>query len=142
MVKEIVSSGKSKNTKNYQLIIEQSNKEYYYRLSYDDIGTKKTVFKTIKPQCPNVFAETSIIYPNPLNSDTKLFVKIPNDVKGEISIIMFDMAGKQILSKFFNAESDSVLEISLEEETKINKGIYLVKINFNGTNQTKKLVVY
>ncbi|WP_299242555.1 T9SS type A sorting domain-containing protein [uncultured Aquimarina sp.] len=70
------------------------------------------------------------ISPNPTNTG---FVNITTKSNTTVSVSIFDMLGKQVISKTLN---DTRLNVS-----DLNTGIYIVKLDQNGTSVTKKLVI-
>lgn len=72
-----------------------------------------------------------LLYPNP----AKDLMTITNLPYGETRIIVFDITGKVIVSKFTNAETTSI------NTTTFSNGVYLMRLNHNGEIVHKKLVV-
>ena len=77
----------------------------------------------------NQIAEFSV-FPNPV---TNGFVTINTTSNAAIAVNVFDILGKQVLSKTIN---NNRLEVS-----SLNTGVYILKLNQNGANTTKKLVI-
>jgi hypothetical protein len=75
--------------------------------------------------------ETIIFYPNP----TKDFVNFSLDDNIE-SIVLFNLAGQQILTKQVNGK-EFILDI-----TSLSNGIYMAKLNTTGKLQTVKLIKF
>ncbi|APX99265.1 hypothetical protein BWR22_02720 [Lacinutrix venerupis] len=70
------------------------------------------------------------IYPNPTNTG---FVNITTTSNEAITVTVFDILGKQVLSQNVN---NNTLNVS-----SLNTGVYILKLNQNGATMTKKLVV-
>ncbi|HAV54459.1 MAG TPA: hypothetical protein DCX41_05955 [Aequorivita sp.] len=75
-------------------------------------------------------ADQFSIYPNPTS---KGFVNITSKVAGAKSVAIFDVLGKQVVNTTLMGDR---LDIS-----KLNSGVYIVKIEQGKTSTTKKLVV-
>ncbi len=79
----------------------------------------------------NLSFDNIIIYPNPIGNNQDLFVK---GLKNETTTIsIFDVTGKEILNQKIENETIKVSHLS--------SGIYLVKIETDAKNVTKKLIV-
>mgnify|MGYP003645469500 CR=1 FL=1 len=70
------------------------------------------------------------IYPNPTNSG---FVNITTKANTAVNVTVFDVLGKQVLSKTLN---NNTLDV-----TSLTTGVYILKLNQNGTSTTKRLIV-
>ncbi|MBD3891499.1 T9SS type A sorting domain-containing protein [Olleya marilimosa] len=70
------------------------------------------------------------IYPNPTNSG---FVNITTKANAAVNVTVFDVLGKQVLSKTLN---NNILDI-----TSLTTGVYILNLNQNGTSTTKRLIV-
>ncbi|WP_299254105.1 lamin tail domain-containing protein [uncultured Aquimarina sp.] len=70
------------------------------------------------------------ISPNPTNTG---FVNITTKSSTSVNISVFDLLGKQVISKTL---SDTRLNVSY-----LNTGIYIIRLDQNGTSITKKLVI-
>ncbi|MBD3864159.1 T9SS type A sorting domain-containing protein [Olleya marilimosa] len=70
------------------------------------------------------------IYPNPTNSG---FVNITTKANAAVNVTVFDVLGKQVLSKTLN---NNTLDV-----TSLTTGVYILKLNQNGTSTTKRLIV-
>ncbi|MBK7683281.1 MAG: Omp28-related outer membrane protein [Bacteroidetes bacterium] len=77
------------------------------------------------------------MYPNPASQFTQLEVNLKNSSKYIIE--MFDMLGKTVYSQQFNGSTGkNVLNIPLNG---LDAGMYLVKVNVNGSVLTSRLIV-
>ncbi|WP_299901575.1 T9SS type A sorting domain-containing protein [uncultured Aquimarina sp.] len=70
------------------------------------------------------------VFPNPTNTG---FINITSSSNTDISAVVFDVLGKQVISETLN---DSQLNVS-----GLNSGIYIIRIEQNNTAVTKKLVI-
>ena len=74
------------------------------------------------------------MYPNPAKDQVTIDIKDYNAAQTEVSV--FTIAGSEVLRKtYFNGET---IRFSIKEQV---SGVYLVKMNIDGNNITKKLVV-
>ena len=71
------------------------------------------------------------VYPNPT---TNGFVNITSPSSEAISVIVYDVLGKQVLNN--NTISNNSLNVS-----SLNSGMYILRISQNGNSVTKKLVI-
>lgn len=71
-----------------------------------------------------------LIYPNPTNTG---FVNIATTSNEVLSVTVFDILGKQVISQTIN---NNRLNLS-----NLNTGVYILKLNQNGAIITKKLVI-
>jgi hypothetical protein len=77
------------------------------------------------------------IYPNPASS--KIYLKMDSRETTTVQFELIDLLGKRILEKEINLTAGNNLkEISLEN---INKGIYMVRLNCNGSSVNQKLII-
>ena len=74
--------------------------------------------------------EDSKIYPNPTNTG---FVNIKTAANDAIEVVVYDVLGKQVLNETI---TNNTLNIS-----RLNTGVYIVKLSQNGATVTKKLVI-
>jgi hypothetical protein len=72
-----------------------------------------------------------LLYPNP----AKDLVIIDNLPHGETHIRVFDLSGKEMFSKYINAETTTI------NTTNFANGVYLLRFDHNGYIIHKKLVV-
>lgn len=70
------------------------------------------------------------VYPNPTNTG---FVNITTKANAAVNVTVFDVLGKQVLSKTLN---NNTLDV-----TSLTTGVYILKLNQNGTSTTKRLIV-
>lgn len=70
------------------------------------------------------------IYPNPTNTG---FVNITTKANTAVNVTVYDVLGKQVLNKTLN---NNTLDV-----TSLTTGVYILKLNQNGTSTTKRLVV-
>lgn len=121
----------------------------YYRLYFTSNGGASTGDMFFKYK--NITSELSVadfgkrgsfaIYPNPTKEDRKvnilLDVKEASGKNGNVEV--YDLAGKKVFEiTIANPSGFSAKEIDLN---KVSAGVYLVKINYGGQTETKKLIV-
>ncbi|SEK28852.1 Por secretion system C-terminal sorting domain-containing protein [Aquimarina amphilecti] len=98
-----------------------------------DLGTPGDVNDNASTLSIDTFddeSENFNIFPNPNNSG---FVNITTTTNASVSVSVFDMLGKQVISQTLN---NNLLNLS-----HLNAGIYLVKLDQNNGSVTKKLVI-
>ena len=90
---------------------------------------------TVKELVGDAFSMS--VYPNPASQSTQLEVNLKNSSKYVIEL--FDMLGQVIYSQQFNGSTGkNVFNIPLNG---LNAGMYLVKVNVNGSVLTSRLIV-
>ncbi|MFO0358631.1 MAG: M43 family zinc metalloprotease [Sphingobacteriaceae bacterium] len=79
------------------------------------------------------------LYPNPTNGTAKLTFVLSNDANVKVSVV--DVTGKLVAAeKAYNLGAGEH-SISLNENSQLQKGIYLVNMEYNGTKMARKLIV-
>jgi flagellar hook assembly protein FlgD len=79
------------------------------------------------------------LYPNPTNGTAKLSFVLSNDANVKVSIV--DVTGKLVSAeKAYNLGAGEH-SISLNENAQLQKGIYLVNMEYNGTKMARKLII-
>ena len=101
---------------------------------YDTIVITVTHKLAINNNSANDFVK---IYPNPTSGIINL--EIENLNNNSISVEIFDILGNKVYYKNFENYINFVESIDLSSQS---KGIYLVKININGTEKINKLILY
>ena len=108
-----------------------------------DVGTLNSwyveVCETIEmPLAVNEFAELTnfSIYPNPNNGEFEIQFKSVSD--NIIKVEMFDIRGRSIFNRSFNATSSFNETINLGN---LQSGIYLVKVTDGNRRSTRKIII-
>jgi hypothetical protein len=78
------------------------------------------------------------VSPNPFNSKTSIKFELPE--AGEVSLIVYDIEGKQVYRLFDGWKNPGVYEVEFNGEY-FSSGIYLVRLIAGGMNETKKVVL-
>jgi hypothetical protein len=74
------------------------------------------------------------IYPNPIKDNLNINIK---DFSGEVSIQIIDINGREVFSKNINNYNTSnTLDLSA-----FSSGIYVLKLNGEGLNYSKKIIL-
>ena len=98
-------NGNSNHVINYSFVDNKTRTStYYYRIRQIDIDDKSTVSNTIiiKGERPQVLTIGSF-YPNPVQENLNIVIDAP--LKENISLIIFDLNGKQFIKKQVSVES-------------------------------------
>ncbi|MGV8829971.1 MAG: fasciclin domain-containing protein, partial [Breznakibacter sp.] len=72
--------------------------------------------------------------PNPAASSTRII--LDNIYSGTMTLFVYNSLGKQVITKRINDPKDIILDVS-----DLQKGIYFVVLESNGTKKTRKLLV-
>ncbi len=75
------------------------------------------------------------IYPNPLNTNDKLYISIKNQSDDQNEIFMYDVSGREVLSTTTN---NSLIELDTHQ---LNSGMYYVKINNQKQSYLQKVII-
>lgn len=76
------------------------------------------------------------MYPNPASSEVKFAL---NDINpSEVNIAIYDLTGKVVQQAQFKNELQNVYTVNT---SRLNTGIYLVKLNLDGVSSTRKLII-
>lgn len=78
----------------------------------------------------NIFA----VYPNPSNGEFQFYL----DSKNNINVTVFDLTGKLLVNKTYNASNANVHTINL---AMLAKGVYIFKINDGTIKKSQKIVI-
>jgi len=122
-------------------------KTYYWRMrAFSDGGAMADTsawsapwsFVTIGPQGIEEPGSTLFsIYPNPASE--KLTIKVDVSVSKTIQVSLVDLIGKTILNReFLLSSGTNIKEVSLDN---INKGVYILRIIYDGQNINRKVII-
>lgn len=115
-----------------QFVIRQDSSGETPFMQFDElrIGTSWSDVTPTSLSTEGFSTSTFIIYPNPTNTG---FVNIKTSTNAAVNVSVFDILGKQVISKTL---SNNRLNVSA-----LNSGVYILKLSQNGNTATKKLVV-
>lgn len=77
-------------------------------------------------------------YPNPFNPVTKIKFELPET--GLLSLNIFDVNGKKVISKLFDVDAPGEYEYDLDL-TNFSSGVYFYKISINDFSEIKKMIL-
>jgi fibronectin-binding autotransporter adhesin len=106
----------------------------YYRLRPVDMDASFTFSKTVAVN----FAEqiTISLYPNP--TDNELSFNISNP-KGEVKVIIYDMAGRKVYAQLFPADGQN--SITIQAKYLLPPGVYMVSASSGGAEYHEKVIL-
>lgn len=112
---------------------------YFYRLrQIDNDGTvHHSEVVSVVIAGPNASALMDI-FPNPANES--LNIRYFADVRGDAEFALFDLSGKQVLSKTFRAEFEGVFEEHIDLN-QIGNGLYIYQLSVGGRRFAGKIDV-
>ncbi|MEI6901135.1 MAG: T9SS type A sorting domain-containing protein, partial [Bacteroidota bacterium] len=120
-----------------------SDKKYFWKMRSisDDDTSNWSPSWSFRTTSGTGFAENSYgtfsVYPNPTSG--KIFVKIESKENQHVTFEVIDLLGKTIQQEQINLNAGlNVNEIVLQN---VNKGIYLVRLNMNGSYINQKIIV-
>lgn len=105
------------------------------------IGAKSTRFVTEKVCCDTKPTAATVdgalmLYPNPAN--TKVTISTKENVSGDVSIVVYNMDGKEVLND--NIQNEGTINKTIDVST-LGAGEYIVRIGNGTVNYTQKLFV-
>ncbi|MCU0422204.1 MAG: T9SS type A sorting domain-containing protein [Bacteroidia bacterium] len=114
-----------------------TNPVYYYRLKQVDIDGNYEYSSTIQLSDTETEQNSSLVYPNPFSDNLSLTLRTVSE--GSTNIEVFDMNGRIVFNKTVEV-STGINEITLNELTSFERGVYFVKITHQQFSQTHKVV--
>jgi parallel beta-helix repeat protein len=136
VVAQIKASGNSNKQVKYNFVdagILSHNTNIYYQLKSIDLNGTFIFSNIVQVGSANSIEEFSV-YPNPFND--KLHLTIP--AKTTVTVTLFDYQGMQ-LSKY-PYDAASLRTETIDDLNELKAGIYFIKIDYNGTVKTLKLL--
>jgi hypothetical protein len=107
----------------------------YYRLKMEDTDGKITYSKVVSADFgSDLRAKTS---PNPFATDLNLEIDIERNVRGEVTIELFDMAGKQIRTQKVIAEGRK-LNLNIQTND-LSVGTYMIRLSHGSFTWQQKI---
>jgi len=92
---------------------------------------------TVTPSTLSLYDENKLnasVYPNPANND--FLIQLHDGILNDVTISLYDLQGKIILKSKITANGHPKIDIS-----RVNNGIYFVKVQTNEKSLIKKLIV-
>jgi PKD repeat protein len=117
--------------------------QYYYRVKATNSKAASAYSNTLSVEGSvtsvedNIVSRTTQIYPNP--SDGLFYIKMENNLVGNVSIELFDSFGKKYGTTQFMKTTDT--QIRLFRPLNLPEGLYFVKITFRDTYTFKKIII-
>lgn len=108
----------------------------YYRLNQTNINKTFKYSQTISIAFNNDYDFS--IFPNPLNNNQSLLITLNNLFKSQIELSIYDASGKIVISRFFKLADQKQIIL---ENLNLSSGIYIVRLNNDFMNITKKLII-
>lgn len=121
--------------------VDYANNQRIYNTTRIDIGAYETNSEA-DPISPNlgiidfVFQNNITVYPNP--TQQVVIIDINNNYIGEVKVNLFDVKGKQYISKALKKNGEN-LKVSLNF-TELSKGVYTAIINMHTQNNSVKII--
>ncbi|HWA07150.1 MAG TPA: T9SS type A sorting domain-containing protein, partial [Ignavibacteria bacterium] len=138
-------AGNSNETRNYSFLdVKPGNGKFNYRLKQIDLNGNYELFNapnTVEIGRPANY-DLSQNYPNPSNPVSKIDYQLPEDANVNISV--YDLTGR-LVKTLVNSKMDAGYYTAIFDGTNIASGIYIYRINVNGSGvnftSVKKLVL-
>ena len=103
---------------------------------YPSVWSAKANFTTTNVGINTVNGESSVsIYPNPATDGTTISV---SGVDGQVNISIVDMNGRTVSTSTMECSGDCVKQMNVNT---LASGAYFVRIQGNGINTVKKLII-
>ncbi len=106
---------------------------YTYRLEQVDYDGTSSYSQEVQINVKDVLSNTTSIYPNPAYDKFSIDLA---QVRGNVKVELLTADGKILKIQFYNGEAVSTFDLS-----NVPKGIYNVKIEFDGKIENHKLIV-
>ncbi len=139
-IAEIEGAGNSSENIRYtHPDFEIDNDKLYYRLRQIDFDGTENMSDIIAIKINNKSLAINSIYPNPVRTDTNVFLQIKSEKNQNLMIEIMDAAGKKYRQiNHFIQEGSTVLDINTSD---LPKGLFIVRItNEYGETDFQKLV--
>lgn len=132
-----VNAINSNNISSYQLNdIKPKKGTNYYKLKQTDFDGSFKYSEIITVEFYNSIDFS--VYPNPLNNGSSLLIALDKTYASRMELTIYDANGKNVFNKTIEAMDQSDIKI---ENLNLSTGIYIVRINNEYINSTKKLIV-
>lgn len=83
---------------------------------------------------PEAYIESFLVYPNPATNELTIEFNAGINLKEEVHLTIFDLAGKQLISQ---AISEYLTSIDID---RLPEGIYFIRVNYGKVSKTIKLI--
>ncbi len=103
--------------------------------NYISEWSEKVTFTTSNVGINEVSGLNVNIYPNPATTATTITL---SGMEGEVEVSIVDMTGRKVMNEKMECAGDCVKTINVDN---LAQGAYFVRIQANGTNMVKKLIV-
>lgn len=112
----------------------------YYRLMQTDFDGHVT-YSNIVPVHYTPNGDPSIdLFPNPTDTDSQAYLELNQFEGQEILVVLRDVTGREIYSKIVISVSNNEL-VTLNQDGKLDKGVYLITASSANKLYSKKLIV-
>ncbi len=139
----IEGAGNSNRIINYsQIDYNPNNGINYYRLKQTDFNGDFEYFN-IEVVNLSIEKETSVsLYPNPVNTNNLMSYSIDGLLNNlNVEIIINDMLGRVVFSENLSSDENGLLKGSIDINSEIPKGNYILISNSNGNLNRSKFIV-
>ena len=109
---------------------------FYYRLKQVDFDGKYTYSKIVAVSADKSLKASAQAYPNPFS--TELNISVALETEGQLQVQLLDVQGTTVLLKSMTFEQGTH-EVKLPLSN-LKQGVYLLRLNGGGLNQTLKVV--
>jgi len=140
MIGFVEGHGNSNSPKNYSFLDDNITAgKFSFRLKQIDTDGNFDYSKVIEIdlESPTNF-ELSQNYPNPFNPTTAISYSLPQS--GNVSLKVYNMIGQQVADLINEFKERGIHTVNFKAEN-LNSGIYLYKLDFNGSVQFRKMTL-
>ncbi|WP_164891187.1 T9SS type A sorting domain-containing protein [Botryobacter ruber] len=113
----------------------------YYRLTMVETGGTTEYSNIIAIESSAVASTGMTLYPNPVTgSNVNIALDEPNISNKTFVVIITDMNGRKVMEQQVSTTSSDQISLSLDQ-TKVTKGLYMIKLQGDNLLKTQKLLV-
>ncbi|MBU3662329.1 MAG: T9SS type A sorting domain-containing protein [Bacteroidetes bacterium] len=135
----VKGAGNSKTIRNYAYTDVQpfsASNVLYYRLVQEDFDGTTTYSNTVSVSISEALEEGILVYPNPFNEGTGIFITSVDKATAQIEIV--DIMGRTVASQKSAIVAGSQY-VNLGGLNLLTSGVYFVRVNIGNTVKTSKI---
>ena len=116
---------------------------FYYIVATDEFGctySSESVFLSPVTGSDRIFSSSAVkVGPNPVSNLSPLTIYIENTEFSDVSIVLIDLYGREIVNRIISSEFFPY-QFSSQEISNLSNGVYYLDISFDENKIRKKIV--